>query len=70
VWFNFIPARGAHSVTPSALIYAYLRKKSMKRLQEIEEDPDHFGIHLGYQRTPNNTAVPRYHSNPQTDDPQ
>jgi hypothetical protein len=57
-------------ITPSTLIYAYLRKKSMKRLQEIEEDLDHFGIHLGYQRTFNNTAVPRYRINPQTDDPQ
>ena len=60
----FIAASVLALIVPSALIYAYMRKKSMKRMREIEEDLDYFGVHLGYQRTFNDLDVPRYRDKP------
>lgn len=44
----------------SAWIYLYFRKISIKRLREIEETLDGFGIHLGYQRSFDKVPIPKY----------
>lgn len=49
-------------VIPSAWIYFSFREKSMRRLREIEQTLDEFGIHLGYQRTFDGVPIPNRRS--------
>jgi len=64
----FVVASVLTLIIPSTLIYVYMTKKSKKRLREIEEDLDYFGVHLGYQRTFDNVNVPRYRDNQQREE--
>jgi len=64
----FVVASVLTLIIPSALIYVYMTKKSKKRLREIEEDLDYYGVHLGYQRTFDKVNVPRHRDNPQRDE--
>lgn len=50
----------ALTIIPSVWTYFWFRKTSMKRLREIEETLDEFGIHLGYQRTFDNVPIPKH----------
>jgi hypothetical protein len=64
----FVVASVLTLIVPSTFIYFYMTKKSKKRLGEIEEDLDYFGVHLGYQRTFDNVNVPKYRDNPQREE--
>ena len=61
-----LSALAALTIVPSVWIYFWFRKTSMKRLREIEETLDKFGIHLGYQRTFDNVPIPKHKTSEQS----